>query len=68
VEAHVLSNLIVVALVVGALLALRAARRSDLWRSAGRELLHRRPVALAVVGVFVAVALLDAVSWVGGAR
>jgi peptide/nickel transport system permease protein len=66
VEAHVLSNLIVVALVVGALLALRAARRSDLWRSAGRELLRRRPVALAVVGVFVAVALLDAVSWVGG--
>ena len=38
---------------------LLAARRSDLWRNAGRELLRRRPIALAVVAVYVLVALLD---------
>jgi len=67
VELHVVSNLVVAALVIGGLLALRAARRSDIWRGAGRELLRRRPIALAVVGVYLAVALLDAISWVGGA-
>jgi len=66
VELYVVSNLVVVALVIGGLLALHAARRSDIWRDAGRELLHRRPIALAVVGVYVAIALLDAVAWVGG--
>ena len=64
-ELHVVSNLVVVVLVIAGLLALRAARRSDIWSSAGRELLRRRPVALAVVGVYVAVALLDAIAWVG---
>ena len=65
-ELHVVSNFVVAALVIAGLLALRAAHRSDIWRNAGRELLRRRPIALAVVGVYVAVALLDAISWVGG--
>ena len=65
-EAHVVSNLVVAALVGGGALALLRLRRSRLWREAGAELVRRRPVALAVVGVFVALALLDSVSWSGG--
>jgi len=65
-EAHIVSNLIVAALLVGAALAFTAARRSVLWSRAGRELLRRRPIALATILVFVMVALLDSVAWVGG--
>jgi peptide/nickel transport system permease protein len=65
-EPHVLSNLVVAALVAGGLLAARAVRRSDLWRGAARELGRRRPIALAVVALYVLVALLDSVAWVGG--
>lgn len=65
-EAHWLQNAVVAILVVGLLGALAAARRSDIWREAGRELLRRRPLALVAIGVFVGVALLDSVSWVGG--
>jgi peptide/nickel transport system permease protein len=66
VELHVVSNLVVMALLIGGFFALRVARRSDIWRDAGRELLRRRPLALALVGVYVLVALLDAIAWVGG--
>ena len=59
-EAHIVSNLIVAALLVGAALAFTAARRSVLWSRAGRELLRRRPIALATILVFVMVALLKA--------
>jgi peptide/nickel transport system permease protein len=52
---------------VGGTWALRVVRRNRLWREAGREVARRRPFALAVVFLFVLVALLDAVSWVGGA-
>ncbi len=65
-EPHVLQNLVILALVIGALLALRAAARNDLWWAAGRELRRRRPLALAVVAIFIALALLDSISWVGG--
>jgi len=66
-EAHAWQNAIIALLVAGLVGALVAARRSDLWRAAGHELLRRRPIALAVVGVFVLIALFDSVSWVGGA-
>jgi peptide/nickel transport system permease protein len=67
----VLSNLVVLALLAGGALALRAARRSDLWRAAGRDLARRRPIALAVVALFAAIALLDSLAWIdapGGAQ
>jgi peptide/nickel transport system permease protein len=66
VESHVVSNVAVAVIVAGCVLAALAARRSDLWRDAGRELLRRRPIAIAVVSVYVLVALLDSVSWIGG--
>ena len=67
-EPHVLSNLVVLALVAGVAAAVAAARRSLLWRQAGRELWRRRPIALAVIGLNVLIALHDAVAWVGGGQ
>jgi peptide/nickel transport system permease protein len=66
VESHVVSNIVAAALLVAGAFAVLAARRSDLWRNAGRELLRRRPIAIAVVAVYVLLALLDSVSWIGG--
>jgi peptide/nickel transport system permease protein len=65
-EPHVVSNLIagvLALLVVGALVA---ASRSDIWREAGRQLVRRRPIALAAVVLYAAVAMLDSFAWVGG--
>jgi peptide/nickel transport system permease protein len=65
-EPYVVSNLIagvLVLLVVGALVA---ASRSDIWREAGRQLVRRRPIALAAVALYAAVAILDSFAWVGG--
>jgi peptide/nickel transport system permease protein len=63
-ESHVLVNCAVALLVLGALLAARRLRRNALWREAGRELWRRRPVALAIVAVYMLVALVDSISWV----
>lgn len=65
-EAHVVSNLVAVVLVAAGVAAWRRARRDEFWREAARELVRRRPWALAAVGVFVLIALLDSVAWVGG--
>jgi peptide/nickel transport system permease protein len=66
VEPHVVSNLVVVALVLGGVVCGVALRRRPLWREAGRELRRRRPLALAALALFATVALLDSVAWVGG--
>jgi peptide/nickel transport system permease protein len=66
-EAHTASNLIVLALMVAALAAVRSVRRSRMWSEAFGELWRRRRIALLVAGVYVAIALLDSVAWVGGA-
>ncbi len=65
-ETWVLSNVVVVLLIAGALALAAFVRRNRLWSSAFAELWRRRPVAVAVVVLYVAVALLDSVSWVGG--
>lgn len=61
-----LSNAVVAALLIGGLAVAGAVRRNRLWREALRELARRRPLALAVIGIYVAIALLDSVSWKGG--
>ena len=66
VESHVAVNLLVAALLVGGVFLTLAARRSELWRAAGRDLLRRRPIAIALIALYVLVALLDSVSWIGG--
>jgi peptide/nickel transport system permease protein len=65
-EGYVVSNIVAGALVAVVVLALLAASRSDIWREAGRQLVRRRPIALAAVTLYAAVAMLDAFAWVGG--
>ncbi len=65
-EPHTISNIVVASLIAAGGWAWTRAARSDLWRNAARELRQRRPVALAVIAIFVAVGLLDAVAWIGG--
>jgi peptide/nickel transport system permease protein len=66
VEAHVLGNLVVAVLLALAALAVRAVRRNRLWREALAEVWRRRRISVAVVALFVAIALLDSVAWIGG--
>jgi peptide/nickel transport system permease protein len=66
VEAHVLSNLLVALLFAGGIALGVAARRNPLWSQALRELWRRRRVSILVVALYVGVALLDSVAWVGG--
>jgi peptide/nickel transport system permease protein len=65
VELHVISNVVVAVIVGGLGVGAWRLRKSLVWRDAARELLRRRPIALAVVGLYVTVALLDSISWVG---
>jgi peptide/nickel transport system permease protein len=67
-DPHAVSNVVTALLAAGALAALWRLRRDVLWRTAGRELLRRRPGTIAVVGLYVLVALLDSIAWVGGAE
>lgn len=62
-EAHVVSNLVVLGLLAGAVALFFRVRRNRMWSESLRELARRRPVALGVVGLFVAVALLESVRW-----
>jgi len=68
VEAHVVSNLVVVLLLAAGVAAGFLVRRNRLWSEAAVDLRRRRPLALLVVALYVAVAVLDSVSWVGGAE
>jgi len=65
-QGHVFSNGVVAVLLAAAVAIAIGVRRSDLWRAAAVDLARRRPVALLVVAVYLAIALLDSVSWVGG--
>jgi len=66
-ETYVLSNLAVVAVFAGGLALGVALRRNPLWRQALAELGRRRPLALAVVVLYLVVGLADSVAWIGGA-
>jgi peptide/nickel transport system permease protein len=63
---HWTSNIVVVLLIVGALVLARAVRGNRLWLDAVHQIWRRRPVSVVIVLVFVLVAILDTISWVGG--
>jgi peptide/nickel transport system permease protein len=63
-----LSNGFVAALVLGGVALGLFIRRNPLWRDAAESLAKRRPIALGVLALFVVVALLDSVTWVGGGQ
>ncbi len=67
IEGWMISDAVVAAALLGGLQLARAIRRDPLWLDACRQLARRRPVALAVIGLYLAVALVDSVNWVGGA-
>jgi peptide/nickel transport system permease protein len=57
-------NLGVAALALCVLAAAWRLRRSTLWRQAGRELVRRRPIALAIVALYLVVGVLDSIAWI----
>ncbi len=63
-----LSNVVVGLLFAGGIALGLLVRRNAIWREAARQLWRRRPVALCVIAVYVGIALLDSVAWVGGAQ
>ena len=63
---HWLSNILVLLLILGAVWLARVVSRSRYWRESALELWRRRRLAIVVVGVFVLIALLDSISWIGG--
>ena len=65
---HWVSNGVVLLLILGSLWVARSVARSRFWRESAIELWRRRRLAIVVVAVFVLIALLDSISWVGGAR
>lgn len=65
-ESYVVSNLVVVALLASATAGIAVLRRDPLWRGAWRELRRRRPIALTALALYLLVALLDSVAWIGG--
>lgn len=64
---HWASNIVVLLLVLGGVFLARWAAGSRYWRESAVELWRRRPIAIVVVGIFVLIALLDSISWIGGA-
>jgi peptide/nickel transport system permease protein len=63
-----ISNSIVVLLVAGGIWLARRLARNRFWRESAIELWRRRRLAIVVLAVFVFIALLDSIAWVGGAR
>jgi peptide/nickel transport system permease protein len=61
-----ISNLVVVLLLIGAVAAVRAVSRDRFWRENAVELWRRRRWAIVVIGVYLAIAILDSISWVSG--
>jgi peptide/nickel transport system permease protein len=63
-----ISNLVVLSLVAGSIWLGRHLARDRFWRESAIELWRRRRISIIVVGVFVFIALLDSIAWVGGGR
>jgi peptide/nickel transport system permease protein len=61
-----ISNLIVVVLAIGLVAAARAVSRDRFWRENAAQLWRRRGPAIAVIGVYLAIAVLDSIAWVPG--
>ncbi|HTA90677.1 MAG TPA: ABC transporter permease [Polyangiaceae bacterium] len=67
-NSYLTSNLIVLSLLLGALGLWRAVAKNRLWSEALRSVYRRRPIAVWVCALYLAVGLSDSVAWVGGAQ
>jgi peptide/nickel transport system permease protein len=65
-EPHILSNVATVVLLAGLVALVLFVRGQRLWREAAGQLWRRRRVAIVVVGIYLAIGLLDSVAWKGG--
>lgn len=65
-EPYAWSNLMTALLLLGVVQATRVVRANRLWREAFGEIWRRRRFAIVVVGVYLAIGLLDSVAWKGG--
>lgn len=65
-EGWVISNIAVVALLATAFWLRLVIKKSRLWSDALSALWQKRRISLLVIALYVGVALLDSVSWVGG--
>jgi peptide/nickel transport system permease protein len=66
VSSHWTSNVVVALMIAGAIWAVRAVRRNEIWSEAMRDALRRSPIAWAVLALYVAIGLADSVAWEGG--
>ncbi len=65
-ESFVVSNLVVVLLFGAGVGVGIFVRGNPIWREAAHELWRRRPWALLVMGLYLSIATLDSIAWVGG--
>ena len=63
---HILSNLVVLALLVGLFGLSRWVRRRRIWLESAHAIWQRRRLAIVVIAAYLSIALLDSVAWVGG--
>jgi peptide/nickel transport system permease protein len=61
-----ISNLFAFLVIVGVAAAFYWVKKHRLWRAAAKSLIARRPIALSVMALFLLVALLDSIMWIGG--
>ena len=59
-----IANVVVLGLIMGAVVLARAMARNRYWRENALQLWRRRPAALLVIAVYLAVGLLDSIAWV----
>ncbi|MBO0740697.1 MAG: hypothetical protein J2P51_04660, partial [Hyphomicrobiaceae bacterium] len=64
---HWVSDIVVALLAVAAIGAWRLVGRDRFWRENASELWRRRPFAIAIVAVYLLIALMDSISWVDAA-
>ncbi len=65
---HIAQNIIVLALVAGAVWLTFAVRCNRMWSATAGELWRRRPVSIVVLAVFVCIALADSISWISASE
>jgi peptide/nickel transport system permease protein len=65
-EDWVISNIVTGVLFVGFVAIGLLIRRSRLWAEAAVALFRQRPIALLAVSLYLAVAILDSIFWIGG--
>lgn len=65
-EGWMVSNIVTVVLLASMVGTVVLVRRSRLWSEAAVNLWRRRPIALLCVSLYLAIAILDSIFWIGG--